>query len=100
MPTEAIEAAGYRTIADVRCAGMLGIKSGAQPLDAARWKDAAAERMDKARETGAGGIDAMKNFGSGTRNQAKSVKNKLTGKLSERKLRRGGTDEDSGDEDG
>lgn len=73
--------------------GMLGIESGTQSSEAARWKDAASEQLVKARETGAGGIDTVKNLGSGTRDQAKSVKNKLTGKLKGRKISRGEGDQ-------
>ena len=67
---------------------LLGIESGRQSSEARRWGDAAAERWDKVRETGAEGIDSVKDFGNGTLRQAKSVKDKFSDKIAERKLRR------------
>ena len=67
--------------------GLLGIESGHQSSDAARWKDAASEQWDKIRETGAGGIDTAKRIGSGTRGHAKSMKDKLSNTIAERTRR-------------
>ena len=58
---------------------LLGIESGGESSEAKRWKEAAAERWDKARETGASSIENVKNFGSETRSQARSAKGKLSG---------------------
>ena len=74
---------------------LLGVESGGESSEAARWKDAAAEQWDKARETGAGGVDAAKRFGKGTLGQASSAKDKVSGKFAGRKLRRNKDDEDS-----
>ena len=58
---------------------LLGIESGRESSEARRWKEAAAERWDKARATGAQGIDDVKRFGSETRGQAGSVKGQALG---------------------
>ena len=78
---------------------LLGIHSGRESSEARRWKDAAAERWDKARETGAGSVDTVKRYGSETRDQARSVRGKLAGRIAERKLWRGGNDAE-GDQTG
>jgi hypothetical protein len=67
---------------------LLGIESGSASSEARRWKDAAAERWDLARATGASSVDTVKNLGGETRDQAKSVKGKLSKRIAERKLRR------------
>jgi hypothetical protein len=67
--------------------GLLGIESGRQSSEAARWMDAASERWDKVRETGAGGIDTAKRIGSETRGHAKSMKDKLSNTIAERTRR-------------
>ena len=72
---------------------LLGIESGRESSEARRWREAAAERWDSARATGAQGIDTVKQFGSKTRGQARSVKDKLSGRIAERKLRRSEDDE-------
>ncbi|MCC5953681.1 MAG: hypothetical protein JJU45_16435 [Acidimicrobiia bacterium] len=68
---------------------LLGIESGSRSSEARRWRDAAGERLDQARSTGAQGIDGVKRLGSGARDQAGSVKGKLSGKIAERRRRRG-----------
>ena len=73
---------------------LLGIESGRESSEARRWREAAAERWDSARATGASGVDAVKNFGSETRDQARSVKDKLSNRIAERKLRRREDDEE------
>jgi hypothetical protein len=67
---------------------VLGIESGRQSSEARPWADAAAEHWDTARATGAQGIDDVKRFGSKTRGQARSVKDKLSDRIAERNLRR------------
>lgn len=74
--------------------GLLGIESDGQSSQARRWRDAASERVDKTRETGAVGVNALKGFGRETRSQAKSVRGKLAVKISER-----GAGRDPGDID-
>ena len=66
---------------------LLGIASGRESSEARRWSEAAAERWDSARATGASSVDTVKNFGGETRDQARSMKNKLSNRISERKLR-------------
>ncbi|HEY5873674.1 MAG TPA: hypothetical protein VIT64_00175, partial [Ilumatobacteraceae bacterium] len=78
--------------------GLLGIESGRQASEARRWGDAAAERWDKVRETGADGMDSVKQFGTETRGQAKSAKAKFSDKIAERKLRRREHDEERNQE--
>lgn len=72
---------------------LLGIESGRKSSEARRWSEAAAERLDKARATGAQGIDDVKRFGSETRSQVGSVRDKLSDRISERKRRRREDDE-------
>ena len=72
---------------------LLGIESGPESSEARRWREAAADRWDKARATGVQGIDDVKRFGSETRGQAGSARDKLSNKIAERKLRRREDDE-------
>lgn len=72
---------------------VLGIESGRESAEARRWKEAAAERWDTARAAGGHGIDSVKQFGSETRGQARSAKDKLSERIAERKLRRRGDDQ-------
>ena len=50
-------------------------------------EEAAAERWYSARATGASSVDTVKNFGGETRDQARSMKDKLSNRIAERKLR-------------
>jgi hypothetical protein len=68
--------------------GPLGIESGRESSEAKHWKEAAAESWDKARVTGTRGIGSAKQFGSETRGQAKSARDKLSDKIAKRALRR------------
>jgi len=74
--------------------GLLGIESGRQSSEARRWVDAAAERWDKVRETGAESIDTVRHFGNETRGQARSVRDKLSDRIAERRFRRREDDEE------
>ena len=74
--------------------GLLGIESGRQSSEARRWVDAAAERWDKVRETGAESIDTVRHFGNETRGQARSARDKLSDRIAERRLRRREDDEE------
>jgi hypothetical protein len=77
--------------------GSLGIESGRESSEARRWRQAAVERWDKARVSGAQAIDDVKRIGSETRGQARSVKDKLSERIAERRLRRReGDDEPDG----
>jgi hypothetical protein len=85
----AVVQSGNRVATDVNdFRALLGIESGRDSSEARRWKAAAAEQWDKARATGARAIDDVKRFGSETRGQARSVKDKLADTIAERKLRR------------
>jgi hypothetical protein len=64
---------------------LLGIESSHRAEEARRWVDAAADSWDKARDTGTDGIGAVKRFGSETISQAKSIRDKVAGRISERK---------------
>jgi hypothetical protein len=82
--------------------GLLGIESGRQSSEARRWGGAAAERWDKVRETGAESIGTVRHFGNETSGQARSVRDKLSDRIAERKLRRrehddAGDTQDTGD---
>jgi hypothetical protein len=74
--------------------GLLGIESGRQSSEATRWVDAAAERWDKVRETGAESIDAVRHFGNETRGQARSVRDKVSDRIAQRMFRRREHDEE------
>ena len=67
---------------------LLGIESGRESSEARPWREAAAERWDSTRATGASSVDGVKNFGGETRDQARSVKSKLSNRIAQRKLRR------------
>ncbi len=67
---------------------LLGIESGRESSEARPWADAAAERWDTARATGARGINEVKRFGGKTRGRARSVRDKLSDRIAERQLRR------------
>jgi hypothetical protein len=73
---------------------VLGIESGGESLQARRWTDAAGDSWDKVRESGEGGIDSVKRFGSGTRTQALSMKAKLSERLAQRKSQGNEANED------
>ena len=77
---------------------LLGIESGRESSEARRWREAAAERWDSARATGATSVDAVKNFGGETRDQARTLKDKLSNRIAERKLRRREDDEQHDDQ--
>src|SRR4051812_22163098 len=66
---------------------LLGIESGRESSEPRRWSEAAAERWNSARATGASSVDTVKNFGGETRDQAISMKDKLSNRIAERKLR-------------
>ena len=68
--------------------GLLGIESGGDPSEARRWREAANERWEAARATGAKGFDGAKRFGNETGGKARSAKAKLSNKIDERKQRR------------
>lgn len=72
---------------------LLGIESGGESSAAKRWREAAGETLDKARATGAHGVDGLKRFGGGARDQAGSMRHKLTDKLAERTRPRRNDDE-------
>ncbi len=73
--------------------GLLAIESGHESSEARPWKEAAAESWDKARVTGTRGIGSAKQLGSETRDHAKSAKDKIADKISERKRRRQGDEQ-------
>ena len=89
----AVVASSNAVAADVvELHALLGIGSGHESSEAKRWRDAAAERLDNARETGAHGVDGLKRFGGEAREQAGSIKGKLAGRIAERKQSRDNAD--------
>jgi hypothetical protein len=66
---------------------LLGIESGRESSEARRWSEAAAERWDSARATGAASVDTIKKFGGETRDQTRSMRDKLSNRIAERKSR-------------
>lgn len=75
---------------------LLGIEPGGKSHEARRWKEAASERWEQTRTTGAQGVDRVKRFGGETREHAGSVKGKLSGKLSRRGRHKDDEEEQSG----
>ncbi|WP_328304187.1 hypothetical protein OG389_29215 [Streptomyces sp. NBC_00435] len=76
----------------------LGIGSGRRPSEARRWVHAAAEARDKALETGAKGVDAVRSLGNETLDRAGSVKGKLSSGIAGRARRlRGDAEERDGE---
>jgi hypothetical protein len=63
---------------------VLGIESGMQGTDVRLWRDAASEGLEKAREMSSEGVKVVKQLGSDTREQAHSIKGKISEKISER----------------
>ena len=62
---------------------LLGIESGRESSEARRWREAASERWDSARAAGASSVETVKNFGGETRDQVRSVKDKLSKRIAE-----------------
>ena len=62
----------------------LGVVLEVHDTDVRLWKDAASESLEKARETSAEGIKVVKQLGSDTKDQAQSIKGKLSGKIGDR----------------
>ncbi|MFF1724652.1 hypothetical protein [Streptomyces sviceus] len=81
--------------------GRLGIESGRRPSETRRWAAAAAEVRDKALETGAKGVGAIRILGNETLGRAGSVKGRLSSGIAERaRRRRGNGDEEERAEEG
>lgn len=71
---------------------LLGIESGHESAESRRWSEAASERWDDARATGAGGVDAVRRIGSETLDRAGSAKGRLSDRVAEWKRRRSNDD--------
>jgi hypothetical protein len=78
--------------------GRLGRQASRQALEARRWTVAATEARDKVLETGAGGVDAARAFGSDTLDRARSARSKISNEFAERALRRRGGEAQAVDE--
>jgi len=72
---------------------LLGIESRHESSESRRWGEAAAERWEQTRSTGAQGVQSVKRFGSEARSRASSAKDKVSDRLAERKQRRNDEDE-------
>jgi hypothetical protein len=77
----------------------LGIESGVEAAEARRWADAASEQLEKAREAGSGGLDAVKDFGAETGGRARSMTGRLSTEISERARRRRNEEPGEADDD-
>ena len=73
--------------------GRLGIEGGRASLEARKWTDAATEVRDKAFDAGADGVDAARRLGGETFDRARSTTGRLSGRFTERVLRRRTDDE-------
>ncbi|QLQ36245.1 hypothetical protein [Micromonospora robiginosa] len=92
-----VQSSNQVSIAIVDFHGLLGIEGDRQSSEARRWADAAKEVRDKALDTGAEGVGAAVRLGNETLDRAKWVTGRLSSRIAERTLRRGGSDEeDSG----
>ncbi len=78
--------------------GRLGIESERSALEARPWSDAATDVRDRMLEAGSGGFDASKRLGTHAIVRARSAKDKVSRRVSERGTRKNG-DESSADED-
>ncbi len=95
---EVVHSSNHVGTAVVDFHGRLGIERGRESLEARRWSVAATEVRDKARETGAEGVDAARRLGNETFGRAKSATGKLSNRITERAPRRRGDDEKPDDE--
>ncbi|HMT61983.1 MAG TPA: hypothetical protein PKA24_14055 [Microthrixaceae bacterium] len=66
---------------------VLGIETGAELAEARRWREAVAEQVDRARDAGSGGIEGAKRLGSEARQQASSVRGRISIGFAERRQR-------------
>lgn len=73
---------------------LLGIESDVDSSEARRWADAASERWGQVRDQSSDGLSKAKELGSSAGEKALSVKASLTGKLANRKNRKGGENSD------
>lgn len=71
---------------------LLGVEAGHESSESRRWSEAASEQWDKARTTGAQGVDIVKRVGSDALGQASTVRGRLSGRLARRKQRRDSDD--------
>lgn len=67
---------------------VMGIESDAESSEARRWREAAAEKVDRARDTGSQGIEGAKRLGNETRQRASSARGRISQGLAERRQRR------------
>ncbi|MEV0006275.1 hypothetical protein AB0H28_28895 [Micromonospora sp. NPDC050980] len=89
-----VRSRNHVSVAVVDLHGRLGIEGAAESAEARRWADAAKEVRDKALETGADGVDVARRVGNETFDRARSVTGKLSGRITERVLRRRGDDQE------
>jgi hypothetical protein len=66
----------------------LGIEHDHEAVVVRRWLDAATDARDRALESGAAGIEGVKDLGERTRDRARTVTTRLTGTIAERAMRR------------
>lgn len=66
---------------------VMGIDSDAESSEARRWREAAADKLDRARDTGSQGIEGAKRLGSETRQRASSVRGRISEGLAARRQR-------------
>lgn len=73
---------------------LLELATDLDSVDSRRWKDAAAERLSSARESGSAGVSAAKRVGAESLGAARSVSSRITKKIS---TNRGTADDDQTD---
>lgn len=66
---------------------LLGIEAARESLEARRWLDAAEDVKDRVFETGADGVDTAKKLGTDAIERARSMSDKLSGRITERASR-------------
>jgi hypothetical protein len=94
-----VDSSNHVAVAVIDFHGRLGIERSRQSLEARLWVDAATDVRDKMLETGGAGVDAARLLGNETLDRARSVTGNLSGRISERALRRR-RDDKEGDGEG
>lgn len=94
-----VQSSNQVSIAVVEFHGRLGIEHARQLSEARRWAEAAKEVKDRALETGAARVEAVRRFGNEAIGRARSATGQLSSRIAERALRRREDGEERDQED-
>lgn len=64
---------------------VMGIDPGVESSEARRWRDAATDKLDQARDAGTQGVEGAKRLGGEARHRASSVRGRVSAGLAERR---------------